>query len=359
MATADPPAKSKRRFFVMTPQLVWALSRNPYDFMLWNVVKMAAWDTGECILSTRDLATLSMMSVGKVQDCRAYLLRMGLLEGEFRRDPGYPQPVYHLRVPDLWQRNQQLIDSGLGHSLKKRVAFKAAQRELPALPLPAEQGAAPGEQGLPPNEQAVPPGEQGLPPGEQGILPGETNKIRPDTSETLEGQRRAGLRPPDPPQGGTLSLAKHPPLEGPPASPPNPPHPVPRFAGRQGGTSDFSPPLGGYIPSPVEGPGGPPPDLHPLLLRLCRYEPDVVSGYRRKQLQEVVRRLQAHRVGPGDLAAFERWWYGHDWRGKRGEPPEPGAILDTWGRFKYQPQPQEVSYGRGYRFARPEEFGLA
>ncbi len=182
MATADPPAKNKRRFFVMTPQLVWAQSRDPYDFMLWNVVKMAAWDTGECILSTRDLATLAMMSAGKVQDCRAYLLRMGLLEGEFRRDPGYPQPVYHLRVPDLWQRNQQLIDSSLGHSLKKRVAFKAAQRALPALPLPLPAG-----QGILPNEQAVPPGEQGIPPGEQGIPAGETNKIKPETSQTLEG----------------------------------------------------------------------------------------------------------------------------------------------------------------------------
>lgn len=325
MATANPPAKSKRRFFVMTPQLVWALSRDPYDFMLWSVVKMAAWDTGECILSTRDLATLSMMSVGKVQDCRAYLLRMGLLEGEFRRDPGYPQPVYHLRVPDLWQRNQQLIECDLGHSLKKRVAFKAAQRDLPTLPppppgpevSPAEPRVAPGEPALPPGERAVlpgeqgiPPGEQGIPPGERGILPGETNKIRQETLESPEG-----YSPPNPPEGGIAS----------------------------------SPPFG--------GPGGP-PDLHPLLLRLCRYEPEVVSGYRRKQLGEAVQRLQAHRVGPGDLAAFERWWYGHDWRGKRGEPPEPVAILDTWGRFKYQPQPQEAGYG-GYRFARPEEFGLA
>lgn len=121
----------------------------------------------------------------------------------------------------------------------------------------------------------------------------------------------------------------------------------------------LSPPLGGPGGPPPSPPVGGPPDLQSWLMRLCRYEPEAVSSYRRKQVREAVQRLMACRAQADDLAAFERWWYGHDWRGKRGEPPEPRAILDTWGRFKYQPQMQEAGYGRGYRFARAEEFGLA
>jgi hypothetical protein len=121
-------------YFIMTPHLVWALSRDPYDFTLWNVVKMVAWDKGQCLLSTRDLATLAMMSMGKVKDCRDYLLSTGLLEGEVRRDHDYPQPVYHLRVPNLWPRNLELIEAKLGNGIKARLQFKAAQKR------PAKKG---------------------------------------------------------------------------------------------------------------------------------------------------------------------------------------------------------------------------
>jgi hypothetical protein len=82
-----------KKYFVITPQLVWALSRDPYDYTLWNTVKMIAGDEGECYLHTADLAALSMMSVGKASNCRQYLLDAGLLNGTIRQDPGYPQPV--------------------------------------------------------------------------------------------------------------------------------------------------------------------------------------------------------------------------------------------------------------------------
>ena len=90
-----------RKYFTLVPRLVWALSRTPHDYMLWSTIKMIAGEDGECYLSTKDLATLSMMSAGKASSCRTYLLDKGLLNGEVRKDPGYPQPVWHLKVPDL------------------------------------------------------------------------------------------------------------------------------------------------------------------------------------------------------------------------------------------------------------------
>ena len=35
-----------RKYYVVTPQLVWALSRDPYDYTLWGVVKMIAGEEG-------------------------------------------------------------------------------------------------------------------------------------------------------------------------------------------------------------------------------------------------------------------------------------------------------------------------
>jgi len=144
------------KYFTIAPRLVWALSRSPYDYTLWCVVKDIAGTEGQCILSTPDLADLAMMSAGKVSDCRQFLLNAGLLDGELRQDPGYPQPVWHLSVPDLWKRNVEWCEKYPG--LKSRVSFKFAQKESLHL-------------------VKASPGEKGVTPGEKGVTPGETKKI--------------------------------------------------------------------------------------------------------------------------------------------------------------------------------------
>lgn len=156
-----------RKYFIITPQLVWALSRDTYDYTFWNVVKMIAGDHGECTLATPDLATLAMMSRGKAHDCRTYLLDIGLLEGEIEQDPGYPQPVWHLRIPDLWPRNIAWRET-LGHKLKARIELKRLQKaegKKSVHVVNAEERSC-GERGHTPHEQGPTPGEQGPTPGE-------------------------------------------------------------------------------------------------------------------------------------------------------------------------------------------------
>lgn len=116
------------KYFIKIPQIVVALCRNPYDFTLWSVIKMVAGEQGICKLSTSDLAALSMMSTGKVSDSRAYLLQVGLLEGSCYREPNYPQPVWHLRVPDIWLQN--ITWRQLNDSIKVRVELKAKLKAL-------------------------------------------------------------------------------------------------------------------------------------------------------------------------------------------------------------------------------------
>jgi len=180
---------SDRKYFIMTPQLVWALSRDPYDFTLWNVVKMVAGEHSECYLSTEQLAALAMMSMGKVSNCRKYLIACGLLEGEIRRDPGYPQPVWHLKVPNLWPANVAWR-TGLGDSLLARIEYKRTQKakskkSLHQVKPPPEGPEPPSEESLhqvkPPAKESLhqvkpSPGEEGPSPGEEGPSPGETKK---------------------------------------------------------------------------------------------------------------------------------------------------------------------------------------
>ena len=94
-----------RKYFVQIPVFIWAMVRDPYDLVLWHTIKMIAWEKGVCKLSTEDLAVLSMMSVGKVSECRQRLIDLGLINGSVKKEADYPQPVWHLTIPDVWEEN--------------------------------------------------------------------------------------------------------------------------------------------------------------------------------------------------------------------------------------------------------------
>jgi hypothetical protein len=116
-----------RLYFIISPRLVWALCEDSEELALWIVIKDIAGEDGECILSREDLALLAMQSTGSVSIRRDRLIRKKLLEGELRRDPGYPQSVWHLRIPDFWEANIRW--ARMYPKLSERVSFKRAQFE--------------------------------------------------------------------------------------------------------------------------------------------------------------------------------------------------------------------------------------
>jgi hypothetical protein len=119
-------ASPLKSYYTEVPRLVWAMCRNPFDLALWMVVKGIAGDDGECYLGRNDLAALAMMSAGQVSESRRYLIEAGLHKGEFRRDPGFPNRVWRLSIPDLWNEN---FEWSKAHAkIRVRVAFKTQQK---------------------------------------------------------------------------------------------------------------------------------------------------------------------------------------------------------------------------------------
>lgn len=143
------------RYFVIAPRLVWALSRNPFDYTLWCVVKDVAGDSGECYLSTPELADLAMMSTGQVSKSRSYWISIGILAGELKRDKGYPQAVWHLTVPDIWAQNIAWAQKYV--SISERIEFKKSLHPVKASH--SEGKRSPGESKASPHEGKASPGE--------------------------------------------------------------------------------------------------------------------------------------------------------------------------------------------------------
>lgn len=170
------------KYYILTPQIVLARCDTPYEYTLWNVIKNIAGELGECFISTEDLAILSMMSTGKCSESRQSLIAKGLLTGELRKDPEYPQPVWHLTIPNLWQENTKWRESH--QSLKDRIKLKKKKNEeykkslRKAKPSLSEGGIPPREGGIPPRETKNNQQEE-----PEGITIGKPNGL-PTVSQT-------------------------------------------------------------------------------------------------------------------------------------------------------------------------------
>lgn len=148
-----------RKYFTMLLRIVQMKARSPYDISAWTTVMDVAGESGECDYLTEELATLSMMSVGKFSECRTFLLDQGLLDGYLENDEGRGNKRWHLTVPDLWGENVKI--SQQFKTVKDRVKFKKNQI------VDSKKTFSPGE------KETVSPGEAPVSPYEKAVSPGE------------------------------------------------------------------------------------------------------------------------------------------------------------------------------------------
>jgi hypothetical protein len=182
-----------KKYYVMLPRMVFYKSTSPYDLALYFAIKDIAGEEGECMISTPDLARFAMMSSGQVCKSRNFLIDQGVLEGEVRRDPGYQQPVWHLRIPDIWQENIAWCKEH--SSLKSRLEYRVNQ-ELSH----SESSKTEGENQtltneLSPGEKGTTPGEKGTTYSEKGTTPGETKNILLEESKEKPKEHMGACAP--------------------------------------------------------------------------------------------------------------------------------------------------------------------
>jgi hypothetical protein len=102
------------------------------------------------------------------------------------------------------------------------------------------------------------------------------------------------------------------------------------------------------LPAPSAGFNNPPPPhqrTFTALAQVCRWEPALLTGGQRGQLNQAEKKLCQHGVGPQDILAFGQWWEAHDWRGKRGDPPLPHQVRQEWGRFAHWRREHDTANG--------------
>lgn len=111
-----------QKYFAIVPRIVSATCRDPFELAVWVTIKEVAGESGECWLSTDNLAALSGMSVGKASQARAWLIYKRLLVGEQRQRDGTGQKIWHISIPDMWAENVKFAEAH--PKIDDRIAYK-------------------------------------------------------------------------------------------------------------------------------------------------------------------------------------------------------------------------------------------
>lgn len=80
------------------------------------------------------------------------------------------------------------------------------------------------------------------------------------------------------------------------------------------------------------------------LAEICKLNLVTLTRKQATSLKESTETLLKVGATPERIKLFEVYWYKHDWRGKKGEPPTPAQVCEEWGKFEaYLPQPNGVN----------------
>src|SRR5690606_20281112 len=79
------------------------------------------------------LATLTMMSEGKVSECRSYWMKQGLLEGHRVAGQSESSAVWRLTIPNIWDKNIRWAEKYA--TISERLAYKDRLKKAVSPPL--------------------------------------------------------------------------------------------------------------------------------------------------------------------------------------------------------------------------------
>lgn len=90
--------------------------------------------------------------------------------------------------------------------------------------------------------------------------------------------------------------------------------------------------------------------LFRALADLCQISTDskLITKKQRGQLNAESKRLRDADIDGLALEAFGRWWYAHDWRGKKKQPPDPSQVRSEWGKFQAAKRSNRAPTGKDF-----------
>jgi len=69
------------------------------------------------------------------------------------------------------------------------------------------------------------------------------------------------------------------------------------------------------------------------LAEICAIDTRTMTNSQRGMLNQAEKRLRQARASPDMIHDFTEWWLKHDWRGQKGQAPQPHQVREEWGRF--------------------------
>jgi DNA-binding MarR family transcriptional regulator len=81
---------------------------------------------------------------------------------------------------------------------------------------------------------------------------------------------------------------------------------------------------------------------------LCQVDVNLASAKTRDGLKSVTLALYKKRIDLESLKLFEKWWYNEYWAGKKGQPPTPAQVGDTWGQFETSKEKPQMTPNHTY-----------
>jgi len=81
------------------------------------------------------------------------------------------------------------------------------------------------------------------------------------------------------------------------------------------------------------------------LMKICKFDSKLMTKDQRGQLASESKRLKAADVTAEQIERFSKYWYGVDWRGKKGQAPTPAQVRAEWGKFKESGYYEEGAIG--------------
>lgn len=75
-------------------------------------------------------------------------------------------------------------------------------------------------------------------------------------------------------------------------------------------------------------------DMFEAIATVCKLDLKLCTSAQRLQASSAAKKLLGAQKQAEHVIKFGEWWAKHDWRGKRGEPPRPSQILDSWQQWE-------------------------